>query len=411
MRIVTILFFVPAPADYLPRHSDAALATALRSAPIVLLDGARGVGKTTSAQRLAASSVRLPDDIEQLRVDPAAYLRSLAPPVLLDEWQLAGTDILWTLKRIVDDDPTPGRFILAGSVEPATYGPTYPLTGRAVRIVMRPMTWAELNGRGAQTSVLTQLLAGTPPILGQSLGDDFDLSRLGTPGFPAARALPDPRHFLDAYAAATSQRAGDEGRDASRLLRAMRVLATLTGQAVPDQRVWEAADITKITWKGYDDLLVRVHFSAALPAFETNRLKRLTAYPKRFLSDTAMALALSGLTVDDLRSNPTTAGRYLESFVLQQVRPLVDALGGAAMHLRTGAGEREVDLVIEMGGPVVGIEVKNGTRPGLGDARHLEWMRDQVGDRFAFGLVLHTGRDAYPLSDGITAFPIGLLAG
>ena len=72
-----------------------------------------------------------------------------------------------------------------------------------------------------------------------------------------------------------------------------------------------------------------------------------------------MALALSGLTVDDLRSNPTTAGRYLESFVLQQVRPLVDALGGAAMHLRTGAGEREVDLVIEMGGPVVGIEVKN----------------------------------------------------
>ena len=132
--MITILFFMPAPAGYLPRHSDAALATALRSAPIVLLDGARGVGKTTSAHRLAASSVRLPDDLEQLRVDPAAYLGSLAPPVLLDEWQLAGTDILWTLKRLVDDDPTPGRFILAGSVEPATYGPTYPLTLSLIHI-------------------------------------------------------------------------------------------------------------------------------------------------------------------------------------------------------------------------------------------------------------------------------------
>lgn len=396
---------------YLPRHSDAALATALRSAPIVLLDGARGVGKTTSAARQAASSVRLPDELELLRVDPAAYLRSLTPPVLLDEWQLAGPDILWTLKRIVDDDPTPGRFILAGSVEPATYGPTYPLTGRAVRIVMRPMTWAELNGRGAGTPLLTQLLSGGPPMLGQSLGDDFDLSRLGIPGFPAARALPDPRHFLDAYAAATSQRAGDEGRDASRLIRAMRVLATLTGQAVPDQRVWEAADISKATWKGYDDLLLRVHLSAPLPAFETNRLKRLTAYPKRFLSDTAMALALSELTVEDLRADPSAAGRYLESFVLQQVRPQVDALGAAALHLRTGAGEREVDLVIETRRSVVGIEIKYGSRPGSKDARHLEWMRDQLGDRFAFGLVMHTGRDAYLVGDRITALPIGLLAG
>lgn len=119
-----------------------------------MLDGPRAVGKTTTAARVAASTVELPRDLEVLTIDPESYLAALPAPVLIDEWQRAGTDLLWALMRIVDRDPSPGRFVLAGSVEPATYGPTYPLTGRAVRFVMRPMSGAELDGRGDQPSFL-----------------------------------------------------------------------------------------------------------------------------------------------------------------------------------------------------------------------------------------------------------------
>jgi predicted AAA+ superfamily ATPase len=402
---------MPLLVDYLPRHVDAPLADALRAAPVIVLDGPRGAGKTTTAARLAASAVILPRDLEQLRVDAEGYLRALTAPILLDEWQLAGTDLLWTVKRIVDDDPAPGRFLLTGSVEPASYGPTYPLTGRAVRLVMRPMTWAELSGAGGEPTFLARVLAGLLPGPGSGVSAAFDLETLGRAGFPAARGMPDARLFFDAYASVVSQRAGDEGRDAARLLRTMRVLATLSAQAVPDQRIWEAADVNKATWKHYDDLLARTHLSAPIPALESNRLKRLTAYPKRFLADTAMALALSELTIDDLRADPSTAGRYLESFVMQQLRPQVDQVRGTLMHVRTGAGEHEIDAVVEAGRCLVGIEVKLGPRPTQTDARQLEWLRDHLGDRFAYGFVVHSGADCYPLGERVHAVPLGVVMG
>lgn len=388
---------------------DPALARALQQAPVVLVDGARGTGKTTSARRLARSVVALPRDLPALSADPAAYLSALEPPVLVDEWQLASADLLWTIKEIVDDDPTPGRFLLVGSVEPASYGPTFPLTARAVRLVMRPMSLAELTGRGDRKTFLDRLGDGIPAA-SAGTGATFDRQLLFRSGFPAARDLPDASLFLDAYAALVSQRAGDEGRDSSRLLRTMRVLATLTGQAVPDQRIWDAADINKVTWKAYEDLLERTHLSVPSPAFESNRLSRLTTYPKRFLADTALALALVGLDAEALTGDPSTAGAFIESFVMQQLRPQVDRLGGALLHLRTSSGEHEVDGILDVGQRVVGIEVKHGARPDARDARHLEWLRERIGERFIAGYVVHTGRDTYPLGERIWAVPLTVVA-
>lgn len=191
----------------------------------------------------------------------------------------------------------------------------------------------------------------------------------------------------------------------------MRVVATLTGQAVPDQRIWEAADINKATWKQYDDLLTRVHLSATVPAFESNRLARLTSYPKRFLADTALALALADVSPEDLRADPATSGRYLESFVMQQLRPQADGVAGTLLHLRTGAGEREVDALVEKGGRVLGVEVKHRPRPTTQDVRQLGWLRDQLGARFTPGFVVHTGADCYPLAERVLAVPLGLVMG
>ena len=391
---------------YLPRHVDRRLVDTCAAFPIVVLDGPRAVGKTTTAKRIAASVVELPIDSERLSIDAESFLRDLPAPVLIDEWQLAGTELLWILKRMVDSDPSPGRFILAGSVEPATYGPTYPLTGRARRLVMRPMTAAELDGRGDVPTFLERVVAGERPLASAGRSGGLPLDRLGRSGFPAARSMPDASLFLDGYAALVAQRAGDEGRDASRLLNTLKVLATLESQAVPDQRIWEAADINKATWKAYDDLLIRTHVTAPSAAFDSNRLKRLTSYPKRYLADTALALALAGVDAGRLQTDPTLAGRYLESYVLAQLRPQVDRVGGVLTHLRTGAGEHEVDAVVEIGRDVYAVEVKLGVRPTVSDARHLGWLRDGLGERFVAGFVAHSGADSSELGDRIWALPI-----
>ena len=296
------------PPDYLPRHVDRQLLAASQQFPILVVDGPRGVGKTTSASRIAASIVSLPGDLGRLQVDPEGFLSALPAPVLIDEWQLAGIDLLWTLKRLVDQDATPGRFLLAGSVEPATYGPTYPLTGRTVVAAMRPMTIAELEGHGDRPTFLGRVVDGYRPTPTSGNPKQFSIGWLTRAGFPAARLLVDPSLFLESYASLVSQRAGDEGRDASRLLTTMRVLATLEAQAVPDQRIWEAADVNKVTWKAYEDLLSRTHLAMPSPAFDSNRLKRLTSYPKRFLADVALATALAGIDGKALDSRPAACG-------------------------------------------------------------------------------------------------------
>ena len=93
---------------YLPRQVERALENALETFPLVILEGPRAVGKTTTALRFTKSTLRLPQDLPRLRADLSAALDSLPSPVLIDEWQLAGTELLWELKRRVDDNSTPG---------------------------------------------------------------------------------------------------------------------------------------------------------------------------------------------------------------------------------------------------------------------------------------------------------------
>ena len=106
-----------------------------------------------------------------------------------------------------------------------------------------------------------------------------------------------------------------------------------------------------------------------------------------------------------LIADPPLAGRYLESFFMQQLRPQVDGVRGFLSHLRTSAGEREVDAVVEVGLDVYGFEVKYGTNPTIADARHLAWLRDGLGARFAAGFVVHTGGDSFSLGDRLWALP------
>lgn len=81
-------------------------------------------------------------------------------------------------------------------------------------------------------------------------------------------------------------------------------------------------------------------------------------------------------------------------------------------HLCDRDGRHECDLIIELaGGRSIAIEVKASSAPSLSDAKHLLWLREQLGDQFVCGLVMHTGPFAFPLTDRIAAVPIAALWG
>jgi len=126
------------------------------------------------------------------------------------------------------------------------------------------------------------------------------------------------------------------------------------------------------------------------------------------LLDTALATHLLGQTGDDLaRIDSPWFGPLLESFVVGEVakqatwteRPVRLA------HYRD-RDQREVDLVIEAGQRVVGLEVKATATPRPSDARHLAYLRDRLGERFVTGVVLHTGQHHLTLGDRLMAMPV-----
>ncbi|MGH3544547.1 MAG: AAA family ATPase, partial [Mycobacteriales bacterium] len=145
-------------ASYQHRLVDGLLERRLRHHAAILLVGPRATGKTTSAARLARSFIRLDQRGQAIAAtaDPDAALRGLAEPVLIDEWQIV-PEILGAVKRAVDTDPRPGRFIVTGSVRGDVASPTWPGTGRLLQIAMYGMTVGEIRGTPLGTPFLDRL--------------------------------------------------------------------------------------------------------------------------------------------------------------------------------------------------------------------------------------------------------------
>jgi predicted AAA+ superfamily ATPase len=122
--------------------------------------------------------------------------------------------------------------------------------------------------------------------------------------------------------------------------------------------------------------------------------------------------AVLGLGHDAILYGPDMLGRLLDTFVAAQLRAelAVSELGPRLYHLREEHGRREIDLIIETAsGLVIGIEIKASATVTSSDARHLAWLRDEIGNAFAAGIVLHTGPYVFPLGDRLVAAPVSAL--
>jgi predicted AAA+ superfamily ATPase len=406
--------------DYRPRLVDRLLDDLLAELPALFVTGPRATGKTTTAARRARSIVHLDREAEAIafRADPDAAMRGLPEPILLDEWQ-AVPGVLGAVKRAVDTRPEPGRYLVTGSVRSDVEGELWPGTGRLTRIPMFGMTIREQLGLGSFVPFFDRVAAGedlAPAVDTPDLRGYVDLLlRSGFPE-PTLRLAESPRRrWLDSYVEHLLTRDAeqvDRGRDPWRLRRYLEALALNTAGIVDDRTLFEAAGINRKTALAYERLLVNLAVVEAIPAWTSNRLKRLVLSPKRYVVEPALVGAVLGIDVDFVIRNGDLLGRLLDTFVAAQLRAeLASASSRPRLyHLRQQQGRFEVDLLAELGGGrLIGIEVKADAAPTADSARHLAALRDRYPDTFIAGIVLHTGPRAYRLGDRLAAAPISTL--
>lgn len=181
-----------------------------------------------------------------------------------------------------------------------------------------------------------------------------------------------------------------------------------------DRTLYDVAAVDRRTATAYERLLQDLYVLDLLPAWHSNRLKRLARLPKRHVVDTGLVAAALGLDLDAVMRDGDLVGRMLDTFVVSQLRPELTLAGRPPVlhHLRDQNGAREIDLIAELGGGrLIAMEIKATSAPRPADARHLAWFRDEMGERFVCGLVLHSGPGIFPLGDRIVAAPIASIWG
>ena len=381
--------------------------------PAVVVTGARQTGKSTLVRELTPGPRRYfslddLDVVDAARRDPEVLVGG-SEPVTLDEVQRE-PHLLLAVKRAIDRQRQPGRFLLTGSANLLLMRQvSESLAGRASYLTLWPMTRREQRGLG-RGGIWEELLEAPdeqwPELVAAQRDEPEDWRTLAQRGGLPSPALQlrtarDRSIWFDGYVRTYMER---DLQDLSAIAalpdfrRLMRAACLRIGQTANQTGLGRDVALPQSTVHRYLNLLEISHLLVRVPAYSVNRTKRLIKSPKLYWGDTAAALHLA--------QQDEPSGACLENLVLQDLLAWRDARLERAeiLHWRTAAGE-EVDFVVEAGDRLLPMEVKASPRPRLRDAAHLRSFRAEYGPRVRAGLLLHGGDTTEWLAPDVLAAP------
>lgn len=403
------------------RRIEPRIAEAMADTPVVLLAGPRQAGKTTLVRQLAQGRLRyltLDDDLTLLSAqqDPVGMIRSLDRAVI-DEIQRA-PQLLLAIKKSVDEDRRPGRFVLTGSANLMAL-PTVAdsLAGRIETLSLLPLSQCEIEGRS--TNWLDTVFAGQLPQPGSSSRADDLVGRVLRGGYPEAMSRSTARRrttWARQYLDSIIQRdvpdvAGIERLD--QLPRFLRALAQTAGQMCNYTQLAGQVGLDGKTAAKYVGIFEQMYLLKRVDVWARNRLNRVVKTPKLQFTDSGLLATLLDLTAQEVENDRTRFGNVLETFVFAELlKHTTTAEGDYRLMYYRDADKVEVDVVIEnAAGQLVGVEVKATATVQESALRGLKKLSGLAGNSFKMGILLYDGDEIMPLGDRIWAAPLSTLWG
>ena len=419
---------------YKKRIADKLLKEQLEAAGVVLIEGSKWCGKTTTAENMANSVLYMDHPQKKseymiLAENNPELLFEGEEPRLLDEWQVAPQ--LWdTARFLADRRKGTGHFIFTGSAVPADSSKIcHTGTGRFGWVTMRPMSLWESEESNGSISML-DLFAGQ---IKSAIAPDVSLEEIayllcrggwpGSLGLKQQAALKQARNYVDAVCKRDISRVDNVERDAAFALRLLRSYSRHQGGQVPisqiqaDLAAGSEKTMTEETVSSYISVLKKIFVIEDMPAWNPN-LRSKTAIrtsDTRYFVDPSIAAAGLGLGPKDLMNDLNTFGLLFETMAVRDLRVYAEALDGEVFHYRDKNG-LECDAVVHLRNGNYGlIEIKIGGETLIEEgATSLKKLAEKIDTTKmktpSFLMVLTAvGGYAYQRKDGVLVIPIGCL--
>lgn len=401
------------------RYIQPRIAEALADTPVVLLSGPRQAGKTTLVRQFSGENrkfITLDDELTLLaaRQDPVGLVRSLDCAVI-DEVQRA-PGLLLAIKKSIDEDRRPGRFLLTGSANLMAL-PTVAdsLAGRMETLTLLPLAGCEMQSSADKW--IDAVFDGRIPKTKHPETGEMLLEKVLRGGYPDAVIRTTPRRrtaWAKQYVDALIQR---DVRDIAnldkldQLPRLLKSLAQMAGQLCNFAQLGGQVGLDSKTAGKYLAVFEQMFLLRRITPWSSNRLSRIVKTPKIQFLDSGLLSTLVDLNEASAARDRSLFGRVLESYVCSELlKQATWAERDYALHTYRDKDQVEVDFVIEdPTGHIVGVEVKAAASLSMDDLSGLKKLSTLAGKKFVAGVVLYDGKDTLPIGDRLWAVPISTL--
>ena len=391
------------------------LQEALAVFPVVLLCGARQVGKSTLVLSLCEHYITL-DDITQLdgaRADPKRFIQDLPRPIVIDEIQKA-PELLPAIKEEVDRKRKNGDFLLTGSANLLGYKKvTESLAGRMGVMELLPLSCREMANR-ADANLADDLFSAEWPNNKTPQSGNLLLDSLLQGGYPELQRIHTQRGrnlWFSSYVSTYIERdVRDIGelRHIDRFIHLLNILAPRSATLLNKAELSRTAGIEQKTLTNYLSLLEMVFQIKRIQPYSTNLGKRFVKSPKLFFTDSGVLCHLLGLNSKEILRNSSYYGAILETFVFTELLKAVQYSESPTRlwHYRT-SDQHEIDLLIERDGKVIPVEIKAAKTVRKKDFKHIEDLQSR-NSTVKNGVIFYQGEQLVPFGKNY-AMPIPML--
>ena len=395
------------------RTLESILSIALKTFPVVLINGARQVGKSTIALENFKNYLTFDDGELRLyaKENPKGFLKNLELPICLDEIQKVPT-LLEYIKMHIDTNRVNGDFLLTGSSNVLDHKDSKDtLAGRLCELRLHSLSSKEKNHKHFE-NVIEKLINRDFKLTKKDYSDEV-INHILDGGYPEILELSGlaKNLWFKSYIATYIERdARDlaDIRDIDSFIKFVNILATRSGTLLNKSSLSNDIGIKDITTDNYLSIINRIYQASLLKPYFVNIGKQFVKSPKVFFNDTGVLCSLLRINSKEQLQTSPYSGQIYETYVFCELQKHLSYLQQSAQmfHYRTN-DKKEIDFIIEINNKILAIEIKQSSSVKKDDFKHIIDLQNRY-DKKCLGIVFYNGDIVIEFSENLVAIPFGI---